>query len=113
MGTGINKIRTLLKAAGLPAPHFEFGDFYTVVFYRKQYLPQVEEKTSGKSSGKTAGRIIKLMGENSLITIPELAETLGVTTRAIEKQISKLQKNGQLKRIGPAKGGYWQVIHSE
>ena len=53
------------------------------------------------------------MDENSLITIPELAEVLGVTTRAIEKQISKLQKNGQLKRIGPAKGGYWQINNSE
>ena len=101
--------RTLLKAADLPAPRFEFGDFYTVIFYRKQYMPQGEEK----SSGKTADRIIKLIGENSLITIPELAETLEITTRTIEKQISKLQKNGQLKHIGPAKGGYWQVIYSE
>ena len=121
MGTGINKIRTLLKVAGLPAPHFEFGDFYTIVFHRKQYMTKSVEKmsvkssvkSSGKSSGKTADKIIKLMGENSLVTIPELAEALGVTTRAIEKQIAKLQKNGQLKRIGPAKGGYWQIINNE
>ena len=53
------------------------------------------------------------MGKNSLITIPELAEALGVTTRAIEKQISKLQENEKIKRIGPAKGGYWQVINNE
>jgi len=76
-------------------------------------MPQIEEKSSGKSSGKTADRIIKLMDENSLITIPELAEALGVTTRAIEKQISKLQRNGQLERIGPAKGEYWQIINNE
>lgn len=50
------------------------------------------------------------MRENSLITIPELANTLGITTRAIEKQIAKLQKSGQLKRIGPAKGGRWEVV---
>ena len=117
MGTGINKIRTLLKVAGLPAPHFEFGDFYTIVFHRKQYMTKSVEKmsvkSSVKSSGKTADKIIKLMGENSLVTIPELAEALGVTTRAIEKQIAKLQKNGQLKRIGPAKGGYWKIINNE
>jgi len=49
MGTGINKIRTLLKSAGLPAPHFEFGDFYTIVFFRKQQIPLRGEKPSEKS----------------------------------------------------------------
>jgi hypothetical protein len=34
----------------------------------------------------------------------------GITTHAIEKQIAKLQKNKQLKRIGPTKGGRWEVM---
>ncbi|MBW1803093.1 MAG: HTH domain-containing protein [Deltaproteobacteria bacterium] len=53
------------------------------------------------------------MSKNSQITISELAASIGVTTRAIEKQIAKLQENGKIKRIGPDKGGYWQVIDSE
>ena len=111
MGTGINKICTLLKKAGLPAPHFEFGDFYTIVFYRKQYIPKVEEKPSGKMSGKTSGKIIELILQNASITIPEMALKIGITERSIERNIQKLQTEGKLKRIGPAKGGYWQVIH--
>ena len=52
---------------------------------------------------------MELMSGNSHITISELAKTLGITTRAIEKQIAKLQKNDQIKRIGPTKGGHWEV----
>jgi predicted HTH transcriptional regulator len=44
------------------------------------------------------------------MTIPELAEALGMTTRGVEKQISKLRQDGLLRRVGPAKGGHWEVI---
>lgn len=44
------------------------------------------------------------------MTIPELAQAFGMTTRGVEKQIMKLRRQGRLRRIGPAKGGYWEVI---
>ena len=43
------------------------------------------------------------------MTIAELADQLGLSTRAIEKNIKKLQDSGQIQRVGPNKGGYWQV----
>ena len=109
MGTGINKIRTLLKIAGLPPPHFEFGEFYTIIFHREQHVPQTVEKTSGKTSGK----IIELILQNSSITIPEMALQIGITERSVERNIRKLQTEGKLKRFGPAKGGYWLVVKGE
>ncbi len=109
MGTGINKIRALLKSAGLSPPRFEFGDFYTIIFHREQHVPQTVEKTSGKTSGK----IIKLILQNSSITIPEMALQIGITERSVERNIQKLQTEGKLKRVGPAKGGYWLVVKGE
>ena len=44
------------------------------------------------------------------MTISKLAGILGVTTRAIEKQIAKLQEQGRLRRVGPARGGHWEVL---
>ena len=44
------------------------------------------------------------------MTIAELAGELGITTRAVEKSIKMLKLSGQLKRIGPAKGGHWKVL---
>lgn len=60
-------------------------------------------------SGKTSGKILEAIYQNNAITIPELAILTGVTERSIERNIQKLQKEGKLKRIGPAKGGHWQV----
>ena len=112
-GRGIEKMQAECKEAGVPAPTFNYDMPGLMIEFRSQEVkssPKSSGKGSGKSSGKTAAQIIRLMGENSHITIPELAEALGVTTRAIEKQISSLRKNGQLKRIGPARGGHWEVI---
>ena len=51
------------------------------------------------------------MQRDSTITIAALAETLGVTDRAIKKQIKKLKAEGRIRRIGPDRGGHWEVVH--
>jgi ATP-dependent DNA helicase RecG len=38
-----------------------------------------------------------------------LSAEIGITTRAIEKQIAKLKSEKKIERIGPLKGGYWKV----
>lgn len=43
------------------------------------------------------------------MTIPDLAKILGISTRAVEKQIARLRQNGQLGSAGSAKDGNWQV----
>jgi len=48
--------------------------------------------------------------EDEHLTIPELARLIGVTERSIERNIRKLQEQGLLRRVGPAKGGHWKVI---
>ena len=50
------------------------------------------------------------MRNNQMITIPEIAEKLNKTERAIQMQISKLQARELIARIGPAKGGHWEVL---
>jgi predicted HTH transcriptional regulator len=64
---------------------------------------------SEKTSGKTSGKILEAILQNNTITIPELSILIGITERSIERNLLKLQKEGTLKRIGPAKGGHWQV----
>ena len=105
MGTGINKIRTLLKKSGAAPPQFEFGDFFTITFLRKEREPGTEEKSSEKSSEK----IIKLIKENPETSAESLAQMIGISPRAVEKHLAKLKQKGILKRIGPAKGGYWEI----
>ncbi len=59
---------------------------------------------------KTGVNIIALIKENPLITIPELAAKIGLTVKGVEWNIKKLKEDGKLKRIGPAKGGYWEIV---
>jgi len=44
---------------------------------------------------------------------PEMALQIGITERSVERNIRKLQTEGKLKRVGPAKGGYWMVINNK
>ena len=66
--------------------------------------------TSGEMSGKTSGKIIDALNKNCFMTIPELAHMIGISTRSIERNLQKLQKDGRLRRIGAAKGGHWEVL---
>jgi len=83
------------------------GCLFTVTIHRKAPMGSVDltdyPKSSGKSSGKTENQVLSLLSDNPEMTILELSETLGLTTRAVEKQIAKLRKKGRLRRIGPAR----------
>lgn len=58
---------------------------------------------------KTCFQILSTLKNNPKMTTSKLAATIGITPKAVEKQISRLKKNGKLLRVGPDKGGYWEV----
>ena len=104
-GRGTLKIIQDCKEGGLPAPEFRYDLSGFLIEFR-----QKTERREFKSSGKSSGKILLLIKENGQMTIPEIAEKLSVSTRAIEKQLRNLQLDKRLERIGPAKGGYWKLI---
>ena len=103
VGSGISRIRELMKEAGLPDPVFQKEGIFTVTLCRP-------ENASGQTAQKSSEKIIALISQNAHIAISELADRLGVTKRAVEKQIANLKKEGLLERIGPDNGGYWKII---
>jgi len=50
-----------------------------------------------------------LLKEKPELSLAELAVLLGKSVRTIERATAKLVKAGELRRIGPAKGGHWEV----
>jgi ATP-dependent DNA helicase RecG len=97
------------------------GCLFTATVQRKEIGGLVEpgigsEKSSAKAEGsqkssqKSSQKIIDLMQGDPTITIADLAQSVGVTDRAIKKQIEKLKAQGQIRRIGPDKGGHWEVV---
>ncbi len=41
-----------------------------------------------------------------------MAEKLDVNEKTIKRDVVKLKQKGLLKRIGPDKGGYWEIVSS-
>jgi ATP-dependent DNA helicase RecG len=68
------------------------------------------EKTREKARVKTREKVIDLIKNNPKITTAELAEILEITVKGVEWNLAKLREKGIIKRIGPAKGGCWEVI---
>ncbi len=68
---------------------------------------------SQKSSQKSSQKIIELIEENAGITTQAMADSLGISRRAVAKAIAKLQAKGIVRRIGPDKGGHWEIIKDE
>lgn len=63
---------------------------------------------NGKIS--TSDKIIKLISENPHHSIKSLAESIGISVKGVEKQLAKLKSQERIRRIGPDKGGLWEVI---
>jgi ATP-dependent DNA helicase RecG len=112
LGSGIK--RALDKWPDIDFTDDREGCLFTATVHRRAVPgyrePAGSPKSSGKSSGKTEDQVLGFLSERPEMTIPELAEALGITTRGVEKQIMQLRRRGRLRRVGPAKGGHWEVI---
>ncbi len=117
MGSGIERMRELMRDAGLKEPVFEMDAFFRVTFYRdpryslKTDRFQKAGKKDGETGEKTREKIIQALKANPEITMERLAEIIGITSKGIEWQIKRLKEEGFIKRIGPAKGGYWEIVN--
>ena len=64
----------------------------------------------GEKLGETRATIIRAMLANPRVTTVQLARSLRMSSTAIEKNLKFLKENGYIQRIGPARGGHWDVI---
>lgn len=88
-------------------PTFTEGDVFEIIIPLSE---KASEETSEKLSGKTSEKIIALLKEDNKRTAKELSEIIGISDRAVEKQIAKLQQQGKLTRVGSDKAGHWKVM---
>ena len=58
----------------------------------------------------TTQKILQILGSNPKATRKELAEKTGLTPDGIKWNLNKLKKEGIIRRIGPDKGGHWEII---
>jgi len=113
LGSGVRKLFKYCTAYCGHDPELIEDDVFRLVLPLSE-----EEKTSGKTrletsektSEKSSERIIELMRTDKDTSAAAIAQTIGLTSRAVEMQIAKLKNSGRIKRVGPAKGGHWEVL---
>ncbi len=120
-GRGIEKINRECKEYDLAPPLYDYGMSGLMLTFHaspqhlikalgEQDAARLLGDDSQKTSVKTSVKILELLAANPAMTMAEIASIVGKTVRAIEMASSKLIKEGKLRRIGPDKGGHWEVV---
>lgn len=68
------------------------------------------EKAVRKSGKKMVERVWELLRDQPQLTFVGMVAALGITRSTIQKHIAHLKAAGRLRRIGPDKGGHWEVL---
>lgn len=67
-------------------------------------------ESNQKSNQKSDQKILSLISNNSTVTIRELVMLTGLSESGVKKILRKLKKDGIIRRVGPDKGGHWEII---
>ena len=105
-GYGIDKMLKWEKLTK-QAVDFETSILYSTITY---HLPKSSMKSGQKSGQKTREQILKLIKKNPSVTRMQLTEELGISSSAIQRHIKILKEMAKIRRVGPDKGGYWEII---
>lgn len=72
---------------------------------------QKTEKVDRKGGQKTKDAIIELIRENPRISSTAIANALGINRSAVSKHMKQMQELMLIRRVGPDKGGHWEVCN--
>jgi len=54
--------------------------------------------------------ILNAIQQNPKVSAVEMASLLGISSRAVEKRLRTMRENDVIRRIGPDKGGHWEIL---
>ena len=143
LGTGLVQLFALWEQNGWPRPEFkeQFDPertFLTLDYNdAEENTPQKtgtseqvgngsgpENNGSGPENGEESlgnhnsisvqyEQILACINDNSIITMEEIQQATGIAIRTIKRRLSELKQSGRLRRVGPDKGGHWEVLEGK
>jgi ATP-dependent DNA helicase RecG len=69
-----------------------------------------KKKAVRKSGKKTVDKLWELLKDQPHLTLAGMVAALGITRSTIQKHLVNLKASGRLRRVGPDKGGHWEVV---
>ena len=64
---------------------------------------------SGGIDGGLAAKIIELIRADDTVTVSEMAESLGIPKRTIEREMKRLRDSERISREGGNRYGHWKI----
>ena len=110
---------------GVPVPYLKAEDLDEATFTLFRRMAKLsgrmdeadlrEDKTEStqKSVQKSVQKIVSLIKADPYITTQAIADQLGINRSGVARHIKRLQNQGVIRRVGPDKGGYWEIISDE
>lgn len=124
-GEGVDRMCRELSALGVREPQYNLVAFIMKATVCANVLDE-EQETTQKSYPETTQKlprnisveitpvqrnIVEYLIQNPYAGRVEIASQLGdITEDGVKYNLKVLQKKGVIRRIGPAKGGYWEII---
>ena len=118
MGTGLTDLLDACKANGLKRPLLEeVPSGFRIVIWRPKAVAnrggdaqKGSLKSTQKTPQKTPQKILAAIRANPSVGTLEMADMIGVERSTVARAIAKLKRDGILRRVGPDKGGHWEVV---
>ena len=122
-GRGWKKICDGFVAAGLPKPTIESKQGGVLVTFQRnnvnipkqkpidaQNVAESAQENSQKTQQKTQQKILNLIKRNPNITTQEMSNLIGIDRSNVWRNMKMMQQQGIIRRVGPDKGGHWEII---
>ena len=116
-GRGIKLILDECAKANLPEPQIFAGGGYTkTVFMRPaqnnntKLAQKSTQKTALKTTQKTTQKILSLLRQNPGMTRMQISTAIGLSPEGVKWNLDKLKASGIIRRVGPDRGGHWEIV---
>ena len=121
-GTGTEDMVKQCRSWGLADPEFQDGPDFRIVIRRQTNgsvpangtvdgtVEKTTQKTAQEITQKTAQKILSLVSSRPRITRAELARLCEISSDGIKWQLNQLKAKGLIRRVGPDKGGHWEIV---
>jgi len=68
------------------------------------------QKSDQKSNQKSDQKILELIAQNPKITIDDLMQSMSLSESGVKKILRALKAQNLIRRVGPDKGGHWEIV---
>lgn len=78
--------------------------------YTRQTGGQKIAEVDRKGGQKTREVLLQMIADDPTVTTTQMASALGINRSAVSKHLDRLKADGRLRRVGPDKGGHWELL---